>query len=211
MRIRLNRGAARRPLQWAQRMLLGCGLSALGYCGFSLLARGSFQNRDPRRLELLVHDRQAENNNAPGPNVVAALAKIPAPRAADDLIGRLAIPRLGMSVMVVEGASGSVLRRAAGHIAGTALPGQPGNAGIAGHRDMLFRPLRNIRENDVVRFTTPAAHYWYRIVSTTIVSPTDVAMLEPGTNQSLTLVTCYPFNFVGSSPTRFIVRAERVP
>jgi sortase A len=76
---------------------------------------------------------------------------------------------------------------------------------------MLFRPLRNIRENDVVRFTTPAADYWYRVVSTTIVSPTDVAMLEPGTNQSLTLVTCYPFNFVGSSPTRFIVRAERVP
>jgi len=211
MRTRVKQSAARRFLIWMQRLLLACGLTALGYCGFALLDSWTFQNRDARQLEQMVHDRQAEKNNAPGPNVVAAIAKIPAPRATDDLIGRLAIPRLGMSVMVTEGATGSMLRRAVGHIAGTAFPGQPGNVGIAGHRDTFFRPLRNIRANDVIRFTTPADDYWYRVVSTTIVSPTDVAMLEPGVNQTLTLVTCYPFNFVGSSPSRFIVRAERVP
>ena len=211
MRTRLKQSAAGRRMQWAQRLLFAGGLTALGYCGFALLDSWTFQNRDAHQLEQLVHDRQAEKNNAPGPNVALASAKIPVPKPADGLVGRLSIPRLGMSVMVVEGASGSMLRRAAGHIAGTALPGQPGTAGIAGHRDMLFRPLRNIRENDVIRFTTPTDDYWYRVVSTTIVSPTDVAMLESGASQSLTLVTCYPFNFVGSSPARFIVKAERVP
>src|SRR5689334_592985 len=124
MRTRLKQSAAGRLMQWAQRLLLAGGLSALGYCGFALLDSWTLQNRDARQLEQLVHDRQLEkNNNAPGPNVVLASAKIPVPKPADGLVGRLSIPRLGMSVMVVEGASGSTLRRAAGHIAGTALPG----------------------------------------------------------------------------------------
>ena len=129
---------------------------------------------------------------------------------AGGLIGRLEIIRLALSVIVIEGTGATTLRRAAGHIAGTALPGEPGNVGISGHRDTFFRPLRNIREDDIITITTLLGEYRYRVVSTTIVGPSDVGVLEPGEGEFLTLVTCYPFYFVGSAPDRFIVRAERV-
>ena len=89
-------------------------------------------------------------------------------------IGRLEISRLGLSVIVIEGTGTTTLRRAAGHIAGTALPGEPGNVGISGHRDTFFRPLRNIRKNDIITLTTLLGEYRYRVVSTTIVGPSDV-------------------------------------
>jgi sortase A len=120
------------------------------------------------------------------------------------------IPRLGVSVIVAEGTNESILRRAGGHIAGTSFPGQGGNVGIAGHRDTLFRPLRNIRQNDVITLTTLAGEYRYRVMSTEIVSPSDITVLQPEGHETLTLVTCYPFYFVGPAPDRFIVRAERV-
>jgi sortase A len=126
------------------------------------------------------------------------------------LIGRIEIQRLGMSVAVAEGTDEPTLRRAVGHIAGTALPGQPGNIGVAAHRDTFFRPLRNIRRDDIITLTTLGGEYRYRVVSTRIVAPDDVAVLNSDGNQILTLVTCYPFYFVGSAPRRFIVRAARV-
>ena len=126
------------------------------------------------------------------------------------MIGRIEIARVGISVVVVEGTDDHILRRSAGHILGTALPGKPGNVGIAGHRDTFFRPLRNIRRNDIITLSTPRGEYRYRVVSTKVVSPSDVAVLDSDGNQILTLVTCYPFYFVGAAPSRFIVRAERV-
>jgi sortase A len=192
-------------------MLLVCAVSTLGYCGFVLLDTWSFQNREDRQLEQLLPRGPAEKHNVATPAALLASTKASSLLATDGLIGRISVPRLGMSAIVIEGTSARVLRRAVGHIAGTALPGEPGSVGIAGHRDTLFRPLRNIRENDAIRFTTPAGDYEYRVTSATIVSPTDVAVLEPGTSESLVLVTCYPFSFVGSAPARFIVRAERVP
>jgi sortase A len=120
------------------------------------------------------------------------------------------IPRLGMSIIVAEGTAGATLRRAGGHIRGTGLPGGPGNIGIAGHRDTLFRPLQNIRQDDVILLTTLQGAYRYRVVSTKIVSPSDVEVLSSDGHEILTLVTCYPFYFVGPSPNRFIVRAARV-
>ena len=111
---------------------------------------------------------------------------------------------------MMEGTSAATLRRAAGHIAGTALPGQPGNAGISAHRDTFFLPLRNIQKQDIITFTTPLGDFRYRVVSTQVVTPDDIAVLNPSRNEVLTLVTCYPFYFVGSAPDRFIVRAERV-
>jgi sortase A len=102
------------------------------------------------------------------------------------------------------------MRRAVGHIPGTALPGERGNVGISGHRDTFFRPLRNIQRNDIIILTTLVSEYRYRVVSTRIVSPNDVAVLDQNGSETLTLVTCYPFYFVGSAPNRFIVRAERV-
>jgi sortase A len=125
------------------------------------------------------------------------------------LVGRMEIPRLKVSVAVAEGTDAATLRRAAGHILGTSLPGQAGNIGIAGHRDTMFRPLRHARQGDVIVLVTSQGEYRYRVVSTSIVSPTEVAVLKPDGHEILTLVTCYPFYFIGPAPDSFIVRAER--
>ena len=121
----------------------------------------------------------------------------------------LRIPRLRLEVAVLEGTGEFVLNRAVGHIPGTALPGADGNSGIAGHRDGFFRGLKDIAIGDVVEIETLNGKGEYRIERTWIVSPEDVSVLEPTPTRSLTLVTCYPFYFIGSAPQRFIVRAVR--
>jgi sortase A len=126
------------------------------------------------------------------------------------VVGRLEIPRIGVSVMVVEGADDNDLKRAVGHIPGTALPGEPGNVGIAGHRDTFFRPLRSIQRDDTITLRTLQGAYRYRVVSTNVVRPEDIEVLYPTGRDCLTLVTCFPFDYVGSAPKRFIVRAERM-
>ncbi len=119
-----------------------------------------------------------------------------------DLFGRLEIPRLNFSVMVMEGITSRTLRLGAGHIPGTAL-------GIAAHRDSFFRPLKDIQIDDTIRFTTPDGASDYRVVSTKIVMPRDVSVLNPEPPNTLTLVTCYPFFYIGPAPKRFIVQAVK--
>jgi sortase A len=123
------------------------------------------------------------------------------------VIGRLEIPNLHLVAMVQEGADAGILRRAVGHIPGTALPGGRGNVGLAGHRDTFFRALREIQVNDAIELRTEHGAYRYRVESTRIVGPREVQVLRPTATASLTLVTCYPFYYVGSAPKRFIVRA----
>jgi sortase A len=126
------------------------------------------------------------------------------------LLGRLRIPRLHVAAMVREGADSGTLRTAIGHIPGTALPGRAGNVGLAGHRDTFFRALRNIEKDDTIDFETDSGTYRYAVQSTKIVSPRDVSVLAAAGGRTLTLVTCYPFYYVGSAPKRFIVRAVQV-
>jgi len=173
--------------------LFAAGIVLLGYCAFVAADAWVFEHRESHHLQSLLEDH----------NAAGGLAE-------KGLIGRLEIPRLGLSVMLMEGDDANTLRRAVGHIPGTALPGQPGNAALSGHRDTFFRPLRNIRENDLILVTTLHGAYRYRVVSTRIVAPDDVAVLNSGQGEILTLVTCYPFYFVGAAPDRFIVRAERL-
>lgn len=132
------------------------------------------------------------------------------PIAPSVLIGRLEIPNLRLTAMVREGADAGTLRRAVGHIPGTALPGRTGNVGLAGHRDTFFRALRNIQPNDAIELQTERGTYRYVVESTSIVGPRDVRVLASSGGQSLTLVTCYPFYYVGSAPKRFIVHAALV-
>jgi sortase A len=134
----------------------------------------------------------------------------PAEPAPAGLVGRIAIPRVGISAVVAEGSDETTLRRAVGHIPGTALPGEPGNVGLAGHRDTFFRALRNIRAGDLIVLTTPRGEFQYCVVSIKVVKPKALDVLDPTAEETLTLITCYPFYFVGSAPNRFIVRAERV-
>jgi sortase A len=134
----------------------------------------------------------------------------PAEPAPAGLVGRIAIRRVGISAVVAEGSDETTLSRAVGHIAGTALPGEPGNVGLAGHRDTFFRALRNIRAGDLIVLTTPHGEFRYSAVSIKVVNPKALDVLDPTSEEILTLVTCYPFHFVGSAPNRFIVRAKRV-
>jgi sortase A len=125
-----------------------------------------------------------------------------------ELVGRLEITRLGVSAIVREGDDSSTLRHAVGHIPDTALPGESGNSGLAGHRDTFFRGLRNARVGDRIRITTPRSVLDYVVRVVRVVDPDDVSVLSPTTAKTLTLVTCYPFYYIGSAPKRFIVQAE---
>jgi sortase A len=187
----------RRVLGWSQRSLLVIGASMLAWCGYVLVDTWGFQHAEQRRFDALRVHR------------IAAPGAIPPP-ASGGLMGRIDIPRLNLSVVVIEGTGSTTLRRAVGHIRGTALPGHPGNIGISGHRDTFFRPLRNIRKDDVITLTTLDGEYQYRVISTKIVLPSNVGVLDADGREILTLVTCYPFYFVGAAPNRFIVRAERI-
>lgn len=147
----------------------------------------------------------------PAPSVSVPTPEAPLqPPTLNAVIGRLEIPRLKLAVMVREGAGEGTLRRAVGHIPGTALPGNLGNVGLAGHRDTFFRALRNIRKDDTIELETTAGTYRYVVNSTRIVPPRDVSVLKASGGETLTLVTCYPFYYVGSAPKRFIVHATQV-
>ncbi len=128
----------------------------------------------------------------------------------ESVLGRIEIPRLGVRAMILTGTSDRALRRAVGYIEGTALPGEGGNTGLAGHRDTFFRPLRDIRKKDVIRVQTLGSMFEYVVEDIQIVGPKDVKVLKPDGRPLLTLVTCYPFNYVGSAPKRFIVQARQV-
>jgi sortase A len=123
-------------------------------------------------------------------------------------VARLEAPSVGLAATVIEGSTDDMLARAAGHIEGTPLPGTTGNVGIAGHRDSTFRAVRNLKVGDTLRLTTGTGVFDYRIERTWIVNPGDVYVLDPTPRPALTLVTCYPFTFIGHAPKRYIVRAE---
>jgi sortase A len=196
MKVSVPQNSVGKLVYWSGNVLLTAAAGLLGYCGFVL-------------ADAWIYQREASQLFDRARLQVAAIPS-PGTEATNGLLGRMEIPRLGVSLIVAEGTAEATLRRAGGHIPGTSLPGQRGNVGIAGHRDTLFRPLRNIRQNDVITLTTLAGDYRYRVTSTEIVSPSDVTVLQSDGDEVLTLVTCYPFYFVGPAPDRFIVRAQRV-
>jgi sortase A len=126
------------------------------------------------------------------------------------VIGKVEVPRLKISAVVRSGVDDKTLKRAVGHVPKTALPGEPGNVGIAAHRDTFFRNLKGIKIGDVIRMVTPSGTYEYAVDSLKIVWPRNIEVLDPTPEPALTVVTCYPFNYVGSAPKRFIVRAKQV-
>ncbi len=178
----------------------------LGYWIFEFVGARLYQAQEMRRF---VREWQAE----PGPADTAPESKSPTSAehpypSPGSAVAILVIPRLGFSAIVVEGAEQRELKLGPGHIPGTSLPGDGGNVGIAGHRDTFFRPLRHISRNDTINVNTNGHEYRYTVVSTEIVGPNDIRVLYPAGHETLTLVTCYPFDFVGAAPKRFIVRAN---
>ncbi len=199
MKIHIARGAFRQLHTWLHRSLLLGGVALLSCCLYAW-AEGAIVQAKARAAF------RAELSRA----LVEAPSKAD-PLAMAGIIGRLEISRLGLSTMVLKGTAPRTLQNGAGHIAGTALPGQPGNSGIAGHRDSFFRPLRHAVVGDVVTFTTLRGEFRYHVVSRSVVAPARVSVLDSDGVEALTLVTCYPFFFAGPAPQRFIIRAERLP
>ncbi|MBP7146821.1 MAG: class D sortase [Acidobacteria bacterium] len=196
-------GGSDAGLRWVRYALTAFGVVMLGTYAVIQLQAAVFQAWGNRLLE---RELEAE------PVVQGEIRPLPpAPLAKGDLLGRLTVARLDLSVIVVEGTDDDELRRAAGHLPASAVPGQPGNVAIAGHRDTFFRPLQEIRRNDVITMTTPHGTYSYRVDLIRIVDPEDVWVLADRAGPSLTLITCFPFYYVGHAPKRFIVHAEELP
>jgi len=208
MRFVVQKAPLRRLLKWGQRGFFACGVLLLGYCAFALVDAWAFQRRESRELDRLLRDRQVASQGTPQREI--STAPKGAPAAADGLIGRLEIPRLLLSDVVVEGIDKTTLRRAVGHIPGTALPGHPGNVGLAGHRDTFFRSLKDLKIDDEVELSTLAGNFKYEVESLRVVDPENVGVLAQSGHNVLTLVTCYPFYYVGPAPMRWIVRARQV-
>ena len=138
-------------------------------------------------------------------------APTPTSLSSGEPIGTLEIVRLGLTGVVIEGDSDAVLDRAIGHLPDTPLPWKDGNSALAAHRDTIFRPLKGVRLGDVLRLKTPHGDFDYRVTDTLIVKPEEVWVLNPTPVTTLTLISCWPFNYIGNAPERFIVRAERIP
>jgi len=125
-------------------------------------------------------------------------------------LGRLEIPSIALSTIFIEGVDDRALRRGVGHIPGTALPGMPGSVGLSAHRDTFFRRLGEIVDGDAIRITTPDGTYEYIVESSRVVDPDERVVLRDIGRPTLTLVTCYPFYYVGPAPKRFVVHASLV-
>jgi sortase A len=185
-----------------ERVLLATGVLCLGWYGFVTI-----ESAQARRV--------VEGAIAAAPSAPSAIEAAPSapPSRLNDIgqpVGQLEIPRVGLSAPVLVGDDDATLRAAAGLLPDTARPWQAGNAAVAGHRDSDFALLRYVRKGDRIRMTTPHGRFEYDVVSTRVVPPTDLSVLKAGEVDSLTLITCHPFFYIGAAPDRFIVRANRV-
>lgn len=219
MRIRIERPkagrASKQTLRVASWLFFAGGCLTLAYCALVYFEASLYQASQAGRFE-----------KAPKPSEPAASTSSPVGRRLDAVIrgtiekavgarsrqaavSRIEIPRLGISSVVVEGVDSGDLTVAVGHVPGTAVPGQAGNVAIAGHRDTFFRKLGGIRQGDRIILATPGASYQYSVDSIEVVDPGYVQVLRSSSEPALTLITCFPFSFVGPAPRRFVVHARR--
>ena len=172
---------------------LALGILALCYAGYVVLDADAYQAHEQAKFE----DVSPEQTPAP-------------PLVEGGVIGEIQVRRLHLKAIVVQGSSHTILRRAVGHIPETALPGEPGNVALAGHRDTFFRPLRNIRLGDAITFKTADGDFQYVVESTAVVAASEVGVLASSDGRTLTLITCFPFDYIGAAPNRFVVHAREL-
>jgi sortase A len=184
--------------RWFERVLVIIGLACLAWAGATWVEAFRFQ-RDQRRV---LEEQSSALHMASPPDRDTADPLAP--------IGRLDIPRLGVSVVVMPGDDDATLSKAVGHLPDTPLPWTGGNTALAGHRDTHFRPLERVKAGDEIYLETPRGRFTYRVSRTVVVEPEELWVLDPATNPTLTLITCYPFTHVGPAPKRFVVQADRV-
>lgn len=190
-------------LRAAELCLWVVAVASLGFCSIAYGGAAIHQARQKAILASLRANSSAHADLRSG--VRTANSKAPS----EVLLGLIEIPRLDTSAIVEEGVSTGTLWKAVGQLPGTALPGQPGNAVLAGHRDTYFSGLGDLKAGDLLSYESPTATYSYRVDSTRIVEPDDLTVLSASTEPTLTLITCYPFHYIGSAPQRFVVTAHQ--
>jgi len=186
---------------------LGCallGISCLLWYASGVVRASHYQSQ---KASELVTARQGAQGS---PQTTRKALPAPERLRPGDVVGRLEIPRLGVSVMVTDGDDDATLAKAAGHLPDTALPCEEGNSAVAGHRDTFFRPVKNLRVHDRLRFVTPQGNFSYTVLHTFIVDPDELWVLQSTGGSMLTLITCYPFSYVGHAPKRYVVQAKRI-
>jgi sortase A len=184
--------------RWSRRVLMLTGVLALAYVALTLFNAKQFQHAASLTLDGQIHAEE-QHTVTPTRNAVKE----------GDVLGRIQIPRIGMSVIILQGTTSKTLRLGVGHINGTALPGESGSIGIAGHRDTFFRGLKDIHRDDEILLQTPAGVARYEVDWIQITAPGDGGIVSLTTESGLTLVTCYPFHYIGAAPERFVVHAHR--
>jgi sortase A len=221
-----NAAHRRAPHRWLELSLLAFGFGCLLFYVYFAARSAIYQRQAKAEIDRIIAARDAASSSSVSAPAAPSTGEAPesptmsrrapgtpnaAPLARGSVIGRVDVPRLKLSAAIAEGDDDSTLGKAVGHLPETPLPWQQaGNAAFAAHRDGLFRPLRNIRVNDEINVVTPHGEFFYRVKKTHVVNPEDVWVLAPTSTPTLTLITCYPFSFVGHAPQRFIVQAERV-
>ena len=186
-------GAVTRSLlHWASFAFVLVGVMAVSYAGYTVLYSQAYQAIELRKLE--------RNPPLAEPHLLNL----------GDVIGEIQIPRLGVKAVIVQGDAPELLDRAVGHIPQTALPGEWGNVALAGHRDRLFRPIRQVHQGDTILLETAIGSFTYQVESTFVVPSSEVGVLRSSSTNELTLITCFPFDYIGRAPKRFIVRGREV-
>jgi len=188
-----------RLLQWA---LVLIGIACLAQYGWLSRRTTGIENANRTAVERILGGPDAKR---PEPSSVS-----PESPGDSGFLGEIVIPRLGVSAAVRYGDDEEALDGSVGYLSDTALPGTEGNTVLAGHRDRLFRALQHIRKDDEILIATRQDTFAYRVNRTFVVGPGDVWILQPVANVDLTLITCYPFTFIGHAPQRFVVRARKV-
>lgn len=204
-----NRTRPRKGLRSLEAILWTLGVVCIGWVAWAWTDAALYQSRAAAAISSPAAPESAEavlpSEHPPSDQA------FPVTTAPGDPMGRLDVPALGIDAVVAHGADESTLRRAVGWISSTAPPGsRRGNVGLAGHRDSFFRHLGEVAVGDEVRLETPGRTSVYRVEWSRVVDPVDISVLAPTDAPSLTLVTCYPFHWVGPAPKRFVVRARRV-
>jgi sortase A len=208
-------GGARSLVRLARGILLLVGVGLLGWCALAYLEARTYQRSSERTLLEMRRQAPATETSsevrpdAPQAGPAAGSVASQVRETVDPgLIGRLEIRRLGLAAIVREGTDRRTLDLAVGHVVGSALPGERGNVCLAAHRDTFFRRLEGVRKGDSIRITTPDAVWDYTVESLSVVEPGAIDVLASTENAALTLVTCFPFGYVGPAPRRFIVSAS---
>jgi sortase A len=194
-------------------LLMSSGLLAVGLAAWFVFSGRVYQYEQNRRFEQQLVTARPPVAAEPGTPAIPTATEIAGDPAPDPLLdpsilGRLEIPSLALEVLVGEGVDDATLRKAAGHLPGSARAGEPGNFVVFGHRDTFFRPLKDIAIRDVLRFRTLERVFEYEVDLVAVTGPDDAIALTASEGATATLITCYPFYYTGGAPRRFVVHAR---